>query len=283
MLQEPGPDRPSVAALPASLWPAFAWLAVAAFGVIAGHSRALDAGHVLEIIGDAHARVQAKGLLAAVTAVAAALSAVFAAHAGAALLGDRLGSIWLGVHWPDRLASRLTARRRRAWTALNAEAAEARRVGNEDGYARYSLERNRISLAPPCRPTQAGDRIAAVETRVGQQYGLDLFSAWPRLWLLLPDSAQAEYRAASAAWRRATATGAWGFLYAVVGLWWWPALVIAAGTALAALLLGRGAIASVATTAESIVDVFLPDLYIRLNLDHTDPGRAATARFRKGT
>ncbi len=122
-----------------------------------------------------------------------------------------------------------------------------------------------------------------METRVGQQYGLDLFSAWPRLWLLLPDPAQAEYRAASAAWHRATATGAWGFLYAVVGLWWWPALIIAAGTALAAMLLGRSAIASVATTAESIVDVFLPDLYARLNLDRTDPGRAATARFRKGT
>ncbi len=149
MLQEPGLDRPSAAALPA-LWPACVWLAVAAFGVIAGHARALDAEHVLEIIGDAHARVQAKGFLAAVTAVAVALSAVFAAHAGAALLGDRLGSLWLGVHWPDRLASRLTARRRRAWSALNTEAAEARRVGNEDGYARYSLERNRISLAPPC-------------------------------------------------------------------------------------------------------------------------------------
>ena len=59
-----------------------------------------------------------------------------------------------------------------------------------------AAERNRIAIAKPTRPTSMGDRIAAADERVHNQYGVDLQSWWPRLWLILDDATRVELRAA---------------------------------------------------------------------------------------
>ena len=41
-------------------------------------------------------------------------------------------------------------------------------------------------------PTQLGNILRAAEERPKNQYGLDTFICWPRLWLLLPESIKAE-------------------------------------------------------------------------------------------
>jgi hypothetical protein len=40
-----------------------------------------------------------------------------------------------------------------------------------------------------------GDRVAALETRVRNEYELDFPAAWPRLWLVIPEPSRAELRA----------------------------------------------------------------------------------------
>ncbi|MEV7373368.1 hypothetical protein AB0O51_21170 [Streptomyces sp. NPDC090301] len=54
--------------------------------------------------------------------------------------------------------------------------------------------RNQIALTRPARPTWMGDRLIAADARGHRTYRIDLVSAWPRLWLLLPDTAHAESR-----------------------------------------------------------------------------------------
>ncbi|MCD2469045.1 hypothetical protein MBT42_36540 [Streptomyces sp. MBT42] len=57
-----------------------------------------------------------------------------------------------------------------------------------------------------------GDRLIASDARVHRTYRIDLVSAWPRLWLLLPDTAHAEVQAARSALTASTRRAAWGLL-----------------------------------------------------------------------
>ncbi|MGW8597939.1 hypothetical protein ACWGLB_03270 [Streptomyces sp. NPDC055893] len=57
-----------------------------------------------------------------------------------------------------------------------------------------------------------GDRLIASDARVHRTYRIDLVSSWPRLWLLLPDTAHAEVQAARSALTASTRRAAWGLL-----------------------------------------------------------------------
>jgi len=217
------------------------------------------------------------------------------AAAGAGLLARGLAvaiqAVWLGG-WPppDRWpALRLVERRRARWIPLNDRYATLVLARGRDPEpapeaGAIGVARNRIALAEPSRATWMGDRIAAVDVRVYSQYHLDLVTVWPRLWLLLPDAVRTELRAAHGRFQDATGTAAWGLMYTVVGLWWWPAALLGTVLAVVAWRRGRVATGGLADLIEATVDLFHRDLGAALGVppESTDPGDEMTRRLSKG-
>ncbi|SDD55444.1 hypothetical protein SAMN05216174_11325 [Actinokineospora iranica] len=114
---------------------------------------------------------------------------------------------------------------------------------------------NRIAYAEPGRPTWMGDRVHAVERIALHRYGIDLPFAWPRLWLVLPDTTRAEITAAHAAFAAAVAIGTWAWPYLMLGIFWWPASVVGAGVGITGWARARSAMTDLAALSESAVDL----------------------------
>ncbi|CAM5370175.1 hypothetical protein [Streptomyces pilosus] len=256
------------------------------------HTHALDVDFLLSRAASYNRDVRGTGS----TAVLLAVSGALLAAAGAGLLAQAVAVpvrvVWLG-RWPSPLgplSSALVRRRADRWQRLQARYAEEVERPRPDRAVIDALaaRRNRIAPAPPCRPTWIGDRIAATDRRVHLEYGLDLTSAWPRLWLTVPEEVRAELRAARSALDSATTTAAWGVLYVLLGLLWWPAAVAGAGTLTAAWRRGRSGAGELAELAESTVDLHGAALGAALGLGTADApltrelGRRITARLRKG-
>lgn len=51
---------------------------------------------------------------------------------------------------------------------------------------------------------------------------------WPRIWLLVNDTTASAVGDANTRYRAAAETTAWGVLYAVLGIFWWPAAIAGA-------------------------------------------------------
>ncbi|KUO19799.1 hypothetical protein [Streptomyces dysideae] len=79
--------------------------------------------------------------------------------------------------------------------------------------------------------------------------------AWPRLWLVLNESEQNTLRAARTELDAAVAVAGWGVLIVLPGLWWWPALFVAAGVFAAGLRRTRAAVDTMAHLTEAAFDV----------------------------
>ncbi|MDQ1041581.1 hypothetical protein QFZ75_008083 [Streptomyces sp. V3I8] len=199
-------------------------------------------------------------------------------------LSGWLGELWLGRRLRAALGP-LLKRRRRRWAAAHA-------AGKSGGSPQHRLHhialRNRIALAPPQSATWMGDRVQALETRVFSEYGLDFPSAWPGLWLVVPEPCRAELRSAATAWRRATRRGAWALLYGVLTVAWWPLLLVAGMALVSALRSARRAMEALTDLAEAAVDLHARDLAGQLGIDTADgqvdppTGRLVTIRLRKG-
>ncbi|MEU4222556.1 hypothetical protein AB0F10_45365, partial [Actinoplanes sp. NPDC026623] len=138
----------------------------------------------------------------------------------------------------------------RAQLSSSGDAPELHRVASA-----LAARRDRIALAPPGRPFWMGDRIAAAGTRVHDKYRLDLATAWPRLWLVLPDPVRTEFGLSRAALTRDSCLAGWALAYAVLGFWWWPALVIGCGCGVLAWVRARSSVGLLAELVESAVDV----------------------------
>jgi hypothetical protein len=176
--------------------------------------------------------------------------------------------------------------RAQRWNRLDKKATDATTDTKRD---RYLARRNAIGLAPPARPTWIGDCMAAADIRIRSEYGLELASAWPRLWLLLPDQVKAEVRTATDSWQRAAEQAAWGLLYLALGVWWWPALAIGACAYFTGWPQGRASIRALAALVEAVVDLHGRDLLIALDPTASTAGRLTpaagiviTAQLRKG-
>jgi hypothetical protein len=170
----------------------------------------------------------------------------------AEILSRLVRQVWLGrvVPWP--LSRCLRQLRRYRWCAA------ARGVTASEDSAiqqRHARRRVRIALSEPRSPTWIGDRVMALESRVREVYGLDLPSAWPRLWLVLPGPVRAELRSAARLWYGSARWAAWAVLYAVPALLWWPLAILAAVTLIAAVQTGRRATASLTDLMEAAVDL----------------------------
>ncbi len=251
-----------------------------------GHSHALDWNELVRRVDEWARSVGGRPpvaqilLLAVVLLVAAGAGLVIRALSG---LTQRL---WLGP-WPSWLSAiddKLVANRVENWNEAHrkAKATTGRRADL------LAAERNRIAMAKPTRPTSMGDRIAAADERVHNQYGVDLQSWWPRLWLILDDATRVELRAARTAFDTATNQGTWALGYLMVGLFWWPAALVALGVGTTGWLRGREAIRTYADLIESTVDIYATALAVRLgvlaeNEDFTiEVGQKVTELLRKG-
>ncbi|MEU4033903.1 hypothetical protein [Streptomyces collinus] len=263
--------------------PGLVFTALAAAGLTLGQRHALETGllrHRLRVL-------TAGGSGSTRTAVL--LLGVLAASFAAALLADALAGPYERVlrgSWPrplGRFADRLTERRRRRW----AECDEACRAAEgTDALGGLEAARNEVALVRPACPTWSGDRLRAAAVRVRKQYRLELADAWPRLWLLLPDSTRAPLTESRQALDEALRLGGWAVLYLLLGAVWWPAAVAGAVAALMAWRRSRERVDTYAELVESTVDVHLPELFERFDPEtrpvRVSTGPAVTERFRKG-
>ncbi|MET9557171.1 hypothetical protein [Streptomyces sp. NPDC006645] len=126
--------------------------------------------------------------------------------------------------------------------------------------------RNRIAPTRPVLPTWMGDRMAAAESRLRKAYAVDLPTAWPRLWLLLPDAPRDDLRSARAELTSAARCAGWGVLCLVLAVWWWPAAAGAVVAMGSGWRRGRQAVDAFAALVESCVDVYGPELARALGL-----------------
>ncbi|MER5629209.1 hypothetical protein [Streptomyces nitrosporeus] len=299
--------------------PGLLYLAVAAAGSVLGHHDPFRHGLLTDRI-DTMAGTPATHSPGTVVLVAVL---VLVASAGAGRLAGALGGgverLWLG-DWPRPLrgaAGALTRRRAQRWSAADARyrqaltrralraAAETRAAPAPDtsqgppapdepadrlsapATTELGEARNIIALARPARPTWMGDRLLAADARVHQAYAIDLTSAWPRLRLLLPDTAHAEIQAARMALTTAARRAAWGLLYLLPALWWWPASLIVAVTWAGAWRQARLAVHEFAELVEAAVDLHGRDLATALGIPCEERLTAAegleiTRTLRKG-
>jgi len=140
---------------------------------------------------------------------------------------------------------------------------------------------DRICLIQADRPTWIGDRLRACRVRIERAYGLDLNAAWPRLWLIVPDTVRTELGAARDAFAAAARLTAWAVLYLILGIWWWPAVIIALITGSTAIIRAHQATGNLADLIESTVDLHSRDLAAQLG-DQT-PGQVTPVTGRRLT
>jgi hypothetical protein len=210
------------------------------------------------------------GLLLAAVLAGSALAALTAAAGGKltemiwTLPGRRPPAGWLAA-----------SRRRRSLAAKQAADDAA-----SPALARAAMSRaDRISVVQADHPTWIGDRLHACHVRIEQAYGLDLVVIWPRLWLFVPDTARTELGLARDAFSCAARLTAWAALYLVLGIWWWPALVVGAVAAVAGNVRGRFAIGNLADLVESTIDLYHHDFITQLaGTTPADPATVAMGR-----
>lgn len=276
--------------------PGLLYTGVALFAINIGQTHSVDIPWLVTEASDLAGRLNAIGapamVLAAVTALLAAAAAGLAAH-GLGLLVER---VWLG-NWPtwcEPVYNFLTDRRRKRWkdaheryvAALTSE--RAAHLSDRRPSQAWAATRNQIALAEPARPTWIGDCIHAIDLRVESEYGLDLAAAWPRLWLVIPDASRSELRTARMDFDKAATLTAWGTLYGLLGLVWWPAVFIGLGTSTTGWRRGHEAIRILSELAEATVDIYGRDLATALGVTLPDScltpetGHVITRRLRKG-
>ncbi|MFI2349861.1 hypothetical protein ACH492_22985 [Streptomyces sp. NPDC019443] len=265
--------------------PGALFLAAAFTARTLGHSHPFDLDRLIHEVealltpAGAGAGARLALLLLLVALLAAAVGIV------AQTLGSLVERLWLAADWaswprPMRTFAgwRVKRRRRRRTAAETAYEDERRRAGEllaaggsesgpELGPARLAI--TRVSQEEPHRPTWAGDRVHAVALRFARDLDLDLATVWPSLWQLLPDAPRQQIESAREALGRATTLVAWALLYAVLGVWWWPGLPIAAAVFVTAWLRIRDAADAYAALIEASVHLYAGELAERLGIAHT--------------
>jgi len=235
--------------------------------------------------------------------IALALAGLLAAAAVAGIVNQALGSLFRGMWFaPSRgpLTRALTRRRARRWNTadqrfreVTVAAGEAQLAG-EPGTAdlirqaeERAAARNAIGLVRPTRPFAAGDRMAAVDQRVLDRYALDLTSAWPRLWLVLPDATRSALQEANGAVAAAQRLAGWAIAYLLLTVLWWPAVLIAVVGLTVAWRRAASAAGTLADLVEAAIDLHGRTLARSLGVRSPGPldrqtGAEITALLRKG-
>jgi hypothetical protein len=295
--------------------PGLLYVTAIAATVLLGQHQATDAVLVERVISAVAASATARSTGAITLIVAGILAASAVAGFAGTLAGRCIELVWTmpGREAPARLLTTWRsghwdrARAREQSSIVDAALAAYPLAGQQPGpglpgpaqplprssaAASATARRERIGLLQPERPTWIGDRLLAADQRIHQAYGLDLASAWPALWLIIPDMARAELRTAQDSYAAAARLTGWGVLYGFLGIWWWPALPIAAVATGSGWLRGRRATAVLAQLVEVTTDLYgyslakqlgviapsAPDGPVRLN---RQTGTAITELLRK--
>lgn len=286
--------------LQALLLPGVVFVCAVAVAGRLGHDRWSDVDALAAAVDDLGDAVTGRGN----GAVALLAVAVVAGAVAAAALAQGLGRVvtygWTATWGP--IGRPVVRRRRRRWqdavtryeNALTEKARRRRGVRPSDpppavpDTAALAAARDRISLVEPRLPTWMGDRMHAVDERVRIAYDLDLASAWPRLWLTVPDEVRGALARAQAEFAAAGRLAGWGGLYLLLGLWWWPAAVVGAGAWVVGWWRGRASMGNLAQLVEATVDLHASALAVALG--HPVDGRftpgdgeVVTRILRKGT
>ena len=243
--------------------PGLLWLCCAVVAAQLGWSHAVDP-HAMQPL--THRLAEKRTAAQAVLLVLGAFGAAAAAGLAAIGLAAILRRAWVLPDASGMVTRRLCERRRRRWDAadrivaqhradvLNAVDASTVVVGPE--YRDALARRDSIGLERPERPTWIGDRWIATGIRVHRAYGLDLSVVWTRLWTVLTDVTRADITAAQLAYQESSVLISWAVLYAVLGSFWGPALIIAAGLAVSGVLRTRDAIGTLCDLVESACDLY---------------------------
>ncbi|WP_339153757.1 hypothetical protein [Actinomadura luteofluorescens] len=250
--------------------PGLLLVAAVVIGSSLGHRHALDWRRLTNTMSKDSNALQQRPVALILLLLAFLLASIFAGFVAQGL-GTMVESLWLRFG-PARLGAPLVRYRQRRWDRVQDKylAPSDLQVGHAEfsaQRARLAQDRTAISLSRPDRPTWIGDRFRSVGVRVYGQYGIDLNAAWPRLWLLIPDNVRSELRTARTGFSSATTTVAWGILFLVVGVLWWPACII--GSVLIAIgwYRSRTAADAMASLAEATVDLFIVHLAESLGVE----------------
>lgn len=250
--------------------PGALFLVTAGVGVRLGHWHALDYTRLRTLVADVTAWIARQPAGPQTVVIAAVLLAAAGVGLTVQALAGVTRTVWLGT-WPRPLALlrrwRIGSRRRR-WharvehrLALQRTHPPASRTPEQQHRIDTAADRvNRLALAEPGRPTWMGDRIHALEAIAVNRYGLDLTFAWPRLWLVSPDTTRTEITTATAAFAAATATGTWAWPYLLLGTLWWPAALIGIGIGTTGWVQARAAVTDLTALSESALDLHGRDL-----------------------
>jgi hypothetical protein len=266
--------------------PGALYVATFAAAQILGHSHPFTIARLDDRFRDWEQASSSAVLMLAMMALLLSAAAGLAAQAA----GSVVERSWLAERWTSRprpffiLARALTNRRRRRWRAAQAEhrahaKAKVDRLANggpvtpEMDQAIVASRRRitRISPEEPDRPGWMGDRMHAVSLRVDRDYRLDLPTAWPHLWLIIPDEVRVTVSEAKEAFQRAATLAGWGLLYLVVAALWWPAAVVGIVVLLTAHHRAREAVEVYATLVEATTRLHAATLATALGIDHSGP------------
>jgi hypothetical protein len=104
---------------------------------------------------------------------------------------------------------------------------------------------------------------------------------------VLPDNLRTDLSAAYDAYTASARLVGWALVYAFVGVWWWPSLVIATVTIVTGWIRGRACTAVLAVLIETAVDLHGRTLAIQLGIAGDGPldsetGYKVTQSLRKG-
>ncbi|NBH06416.1 hypothetical protein GTY80_24640, partial [Amycolatopsis sp. SID8362] len=83
----------------------------------------------------------------------------------------------------------------------------------------------------------------------------DLATAWPRLWLVLPDAARTAVQEANGAVVAAQRLAGWAVAYLALTFVWWPAALIASVAVTVAWRRATAAAGTLADLTEAVVDL----------------------------
>jgi hypothetical protein len=272
------------------LVPGVVYCVVAVSAARLGHGHAFDVARLVGWVDEATSpgsRPVASGVVVVIAVVAGSAAAGLAA-AGLGWLAEQV--MMAPVSRPP--VGWLTRSRGNRWRRAEGKVGDAlgpavRGAGGSAPDAGTAIaERDRIGLVEPRHPTWTGDRLSAVDVRIAATYGLDLRSAWPRLWLIMPEEARTELSAAQDAMTRALRLLGWAGLYALLTLWWWPAVMVGLAIAALARYRIRAAVSVLADLSEAAVDVYATALADRLGVSHPgwltrEVGQDITSRLRK--
>jgi hypothetical protein len=263
--------------------PGLVYLAAATAAAVLGQRSAVDFPALSDQVANWAALVGTRSTGAAVLLTAGILAGSALAGYIAETGGQLTEILWTapGRRGPARWLARRRRKRSRAAKAVADQA-----FAPQAEVLAAMREANRICIIEADRPTWIGDRLRACYVRVDKTYGLDLDAAWPRLWLILPEPARSEIAAARDSFSSAARVTAWGIMYLLLAIWWWPASLVALAAMAAGTAKARAATANLTNLVEAAVDLYAHELAIQLGEQLSRPlpsdvGRRLTVLMRK--